>query len=788
MRIAILTTQCPFVFGGAELHARGLERALREAGHEAEIISIPFKWYPSTTVLDHMLAARCLDVSEFTGVKIDLAIGLKFPAYLMRHPNKTFWILHQHRQAYDLWDAGDSNLFDDEHGQVVREAIRAADNTELGAAGVGGRRVFANSANVAARLRRYNSIEATPLYHPPPLAGRLSGGDFGDYFYYPSRISPPKRQDFVLRALAKAHGSVRVIFSGAPDNPDYGRELMRLAHDLGVEDRVEWRGFVSEGEMVDLYAGARGVLFTPVDEDLGYIALEAMLAGKPLLTLTDAGEPAALARHEVEGLITAPEPKAFAEAMDRLADSRDLASALGAAGLERYRALDVSWEHAVAALTGEDMTGADVAASPAPTPAETAVTPLVRERVRAVDWLAPTPDVLAADIISPDALAETYAFDDHLARHRDYYETHWPRYRATLDAITRSGVKPRRILELGSSAPYVFTALLRETFPEAEFTVIQESPPGLDWRHRIEGKNGEPIDVSVFGLNVETTPLPFADGAFDLVVAMEILEHLAIDPGFVFREARRVLREGGALLVTTPNLVSLPAVARALGGASPYSFGVFVPWNGVYGRHNREYTPLEVESLGRYAGLETALLDTADIYRQETVSDDLVRYMTERRHPLDLRGQNIFYLGRKSATALPAPFPETLFPIDPAIFSGEVRPRRGWPRQSGEADENFVVRIVNHSPLTWLATGPCRVRLTVDRVDQDGRVTADAQAFDLPHDLAPGGELEISIRAIKGEGVHGCWHEIGLYAEGAGPFKGAGRARVACVFAEALET
>ena len=65
MRIAILTTQCPFVIGGAELHAASLVRALREAGHEAEIVSMPFKWYPSATILDHMLAARSMDVSEF---------------------------------------------------------------------------------------------------------------------------------------------------------------------------------------------------------------------------------------------------------------------------------------------------------------------------------------------------------------------------------------------------------------------------------------------------------------------------------------------------------------------------------------------------------------------------------------------------------------------------------------------------------------------------------------------------------------------------------------------------
>jgi glycosyltransferase involved in cell wall biosynthesis/SAM-dependent methyltransferase len=758
MRIALLTTQCPFVLGGAELHARGLERALREAGHEAEIVSMPFKWYPAASVLDHMLAARALDVSEFNGVKIDLAICLKFPAYLMRHPNKTFWILHQHRQAYDLWDSRLSDLFDDPDGQSVREAIIAADNAELRSAP----RLFANSANVAQRLRRYNDVDATPLYHPPPLAGRLSGGEFGDYFYYPSRLTPTKRQDFVLRSLALADRAVRVVFSGAADSPDYERELKALAHALGVEDRVEWRGYVSEAEMAGLYAGSRGVLFTPIDEDLGYVALEAMLARKPLVTLSDAGEPAALARDGIEGLVAAPEPEAFASALNALAASEPKARALGEAGFQRYRSLDVSWSHVVAALTGASADGS---------------APRAVVRPAATNWLAGD-----GEGPSLEGLAARYAFDAHLRAHRDYYETHWPRYQATLDVLRRSGVRPRRILEVGTSAPYVFTAFLREAFPDAEFTVVQEAPAGLRWRHRIEAKAGGGIEVEALGLNVETSPLPFDDGAFDLVVAMEILEHFAIDPGFVFRETRRVLREGGVFLVTTPNLVSLPGVWRALIGESPYSFGLYVPWNGVYGRHNREFTPLEVDRLGQYAGFERALLETADVYRQDVPPDALVRYMAENRLPLDLRGQNIFYAGRKSPAAQVGPPPASLFPNDPAIFSGRIELSR-----SGAGEDRFLVRVTNLSPLDWLAAGPARVRLSVDRVDQDGLVALDAQAFDLPHDLPPGAAADIPIRVIRGDGFFGQWHEIGLYAEGAGPFKGAGRVRPVCVFAESLE-
>jgi SAM-dependent methyltransferase len=383
-----------------------------------------------------------------------------------------------------------------------------------------------------------------------------------------------------------------------------------------------------------------------------------------------------------------------------------------------------------------------------------------------------------------DGLSARYELADHLVRHRDYYETHWLRYRATLDLLDRLRVKPGRVLELGASEPYVFSVLLKEAFPDAELTVIQETPAGLNWNHEVRGRNGHASDVNlaVFGLNIETTRLPFIDRQFDLVIAMEVLEHLAIDPGFVFRETRRVLQEGGALLVTTPNLVSLAGVHRALNAGTPYSFGAYVPWNGSYGRHNREYTPIEVESLGRYAGFETVSLQTADVYQYGEIPEDLIEYMAEYNKPLDLRGQNIFYLGRKNSSISPGRCPVTLYTADPAIFSGEIELQRATTSEDG-----FIIRIANASPLPWPASGPDRIRLTVDRVDQNGRLTADAQSFALPRDLQPGEALGVPIRAIKGAGVAACWHEIGLYAESMGPFKGAGRTKAVSIFAEDLQ-
>src|SRR5262245_31376727 len=127
MRILIATIHVPFVRGGAEIHAEGLRTALESAGHEAEIISVPFKWYLPEKVLDHMLACKLFDLSEVMGTSIDMLIGLKFPAYLIPHENKVLWVLHQFRTAYDLWDHPLGDLIYEPNGVEVRDVIREAD-------------------------------------------------------------------------------------------------------------------------------------------------------------------------------------------------------------------------------------------------------------------------------------------------------------------------------------------------------------------------------------------------------------------------------------------------------------------------------------------------------------------------------------------------------------------------------------------------------------------------------------------------------------------------------------
>jgi len=346
MRILIATTQVPFVRGGAEAHAEGLRDALRVEGHEAEIIAIPFKWYPPDRILDHMLACRLLDLTEVMGTPVDLLLGLKFPAYLIPHPNKVLWILHQFRTAYELWDHHLGDLIYSPNGAEVRAAIKQADKQFISEA----KKVFANSANVAARLKYFCGIDATPLYHPPPNAEKFYTSKAQNYLFFPSRICVPKRQSLVLEALAHTKPPVRVLFAGTADRQDYQGALKTLARKLRVADKIEWLGQVTEEQKRDLYAKALGVIYSPIDEDFGYVTLEAMLASKPVVVCSDSGGPLEFVRHQETGLISEPDAQNLAEALDRIWGDREQAERWGQAGRAFYDEMNITWPHVVRKL------------------------------------------------------------------------------------------------------------------------------------------------------------------------------------------------------------------------------------------------------------------------------------------------------------------------------------------------------------------------------------------------------------------------------------------------------
>lgn len=343
MRILICATQVPFVRGGAEYLVEGLRDALRARGHAVDVVALPFQWSPVERIPESALAWRMLDIRQVNGQPVDLVIGTKFPSYLVRHPRKVAWLVHQHRQAYDWYGTPLSDFANSAEHRAVREQIFRMDKRGLEECAAR----YTISKNVSARLRRFNGLESTPLYPPSRYAAALRAGPYGDYILSSARLDRAKRLDLLLEALALTRAPVRAIFAGA--GPDRER-LEGIAARLGLGERARFLGFVPDAELVELYAGARAVYYAPVDEDYGFATVEAFGAARPVITSDDAGGVLEFVEHERNGLIVPPRPEAVARAVEALAADPALAERLGRAGQPLVRA--ITWDKVVAALLG----------------------------------------------------------------------------------------------------------------------------------------------------------------------------------------------------------------------------------------------------------------------------------------------------------------------------------------------------------------------------------------------------------------------------------------------------
>lgn len=345
MRVIVASTFVPFVEGGARIIVRDLTHAIRERGHEVDVIEIPFvsAW---EEMLEQMLAIRLLDVSA----SCDVLVAIRTPSYLLRHPNKRLWFIHHHRGAYDLWGTQWQDIPETPEGLAVRQAIIAADNQYLPEA----RRIFTNSQVVSDRLRKFNDIASEVLYPPlgAPELFRCSQAE--DYLFYPSRILGHKRQLLVVEAAARLKTDVRIVIAGVPDDVNQIAVLEEEIARSGLGDRVELiPRWISEEEKAALMARSIGVLYVPFLEDsYGYVTLEAFHAHKPVITCSDSGGPLEIIGDGVNGLVAAPDAGSLAEAMDRLRANAAEAVAMGERAYETLAHKDINWDHVVASLLG----------------------------------------------------------------------------------------------------------------------------------------------------------------------------------------------------------------------------------------------------------------------------------------------------------------------------------------------------------------------------------------------------------------------------------------------------
>lgn len=340
MKLLVANNAAPFVRGGAELLADRLVLELRRAGHEAELLRLPLGDTPEQ-ILDSVIAASLLDA-----VNVDRVIGLKFPAYLIPHPDVVIWLVHQLRQAYDPAPVGWPR---DPSIDPVVSAIHAADRAAFADA----TRLYAISPIVADRLHRSNGLTAEVLMTPPHSEQEYRTQVAEDFILALGRISDGKRQRLAIQAMRRARPGYRLVVAGAPESPGILDDIQREIDEAGIGDRVELiPRFITEEEKLDLLARCIGSVYLPVDEDsYGYVTYEAAMSNKPSITATDSGGTLTLVEHGRTGLVAAPEPEALASVFDELALHRDRALAMGHNARTLALALDLSWPRVIEELT-----------------------------------------------------------------------------------------------------------------------------------------------------------------------------------------------------------------------------------------------------------------------------------------------------------------------------------------------------------------------------------------------------------------------------------------------------
>lgn len=348
LNIAVCAPQVPLVSGGAEEHVQSMCRELEKRGHRVSLVTMPYKWYPRRQLLRSMDMWELADLSESDGRSIDLLISTKFPSYFVRHPRHVLWLIHQYRQAYDLYGSPHSEFSPARwRDRRFRSRFIARDSAALARIP----RRFTNAGNTRDRLLRFNGLHSQVLYHPPRLAEQLSCRRYGDFILSVGRLDRLKRVDLLLSALAGTEDkTLKAVITGRGPEEE---NLKNLAVQLGIASRVEFTGYVDDQRLIDLYADCLAVWFAPLDEDYGYITLEAFYSCKPVLTARDSGGPLEFVRHGHNGYILTPGDSAQAAvSLDRLRENPEKAAELGRNGRESVR--DISWDQAIPRLLEEN--------------------------------------------------------------------------------------------------------------------------------------------------------------------------------------------------------------------------------------------------------------------------------------------------------------------------------------------------------------------------------------------------------------------------------------------------
>lgn len=382
MKIAIIApSPVPFTIGGAENLWWGLQQHINQhTPHMAELIKLPTRENDFWSLMDSYQQFSELDVSYF-----DLVISSKYPAWMVKHPNHVCYMQHTLRGLYDCYPIGHLGTdYDSRHPAVAainrhidqhwadraalpvffellatlkqvqhevapsvfafpspfsRRLVHYMDKVGLDGSQI--TRYYAIADTVKARGEYFpDKTLVTVVHHPSNLPPALEGAF--DYFFTVSRLDAPKRLDLLVQAMHSIPHNLPLYIAGT------GPEAERLQALAASDPRIVFLGFVTDAEILGYYQHALAVPFLPRDEDYGLITIEAMRAGKPVLTTHDAGGPNEFVRNGITGFSVPPTVAALAEKLAWFAENRQAATLMGKHA--QAAVADISWQQVSDAL------------------------------------------------------------------------------------------------------------------------------------------------------------------------------------------------------------------------------------------------------------------------------------------------------------------------------------------------------------------------------------------------------------------------------------------------------
>lgn len=342
-RIAVVTSDVPFVEGGHLTIARSTVRALNEFGHQADLILTPQNRFGRQ--IRAYIANRFTDVEEDgLGRIIHQVISFRFPSFAVKHPVHVCWLNHRLREYYDLWEILSSQLsFKGKIKESIRKRIIHVLDTYLLKHNV--KKLYAQSKTIQNRLKKWGNIPSEVLYPPPPQRNYHTDA-YENFIFSVSRLQNLKRVDLLIEAFRYVQNkNVRALIIGEGSED---KNLQRKIQEYGLEKRVVLMGGVSEVSVLDHYAKCRAVFFAPLREDYGFVTGEAFASRKPVITTFDSGGPAELVTDGQTGFTVQANPEKIAEKIDDLAENQALAEKLGANAHDFISLL--TWEKTVKKL------------------------------------------------------------------------------------------------------------------------------------------------------------------------------------------------------------------------------------------------------------------------------------------------------------------------------------------------------------------------------------------------------------------------------------------------------